>query len=183
MHGLKIGTIADLIAYRRRTEKFVERVIEQPFTSEYGGDFRLFIYRNVLDGSEHAVLVKGHIKADEPTLVRMHAVDFFADVLGHAEARRTYIAASLQALADHDGPGAAVFLRDNGPLSERIVHSHLDYMGQRSLRQYGVGAQILLDLGVREMILMSLTANPKGLVGFGLKIVGRVPVPTSTTET
>ena len=182
LHGLKIGTIADLIAYRRRNEKFVERVIDQPFTSVHGGDFRLFVYRNLLDGSEHAALTRGRIDADKPTLVRMHQVDFFADVLGHAETRRTYIAASLKALAEHDGPGVAVFLRDNAPLSERLGHSHSDYIGQRSLRQYGVGAQILLDLGVRDMILMSLTAKPAGLDGYGLKIVGRVPVPPPTTE-
>jgi 3,4-dihydroxy 2-butanone 4-phosphate synthase/GTP cyclohydrolase II len=179
LHGLKIGTIADLIAYRRRTETFIERVFERPFTSEYGGDFHLFVYRNVLDGTEHAALVKGRIVPGQETLVRMHQVDFFADVLGHAEARRTYIPASLEALAAHAGPGVAVFLRDDGPLTERVNQSHSDYMGSRSLRQYGVGAQILLDLGVRDMILMSLTAKPAGLDGYGLKIVGRVPVPTT----
>ena len=183
LHGLKIGTIADLIAYRRRTEKYIERVLDQPFTSVYGGEFRLHIYRNLLDGSEHAALVKGDIQPDKEILVRMHAVDFFADVLGRTEARRTYVPGALEALAQHDGPGVAVFLRDNGPLSERIGHSHSEYMGQRSLRQYGVGAQILLDLGVRDMILMSnLTAKPAGLEGYGLKIVGRVAVPTSTSE-
>jgi 3,4-dihydroxy 2-butanone 4-phosphate synthase/GTP cyclohydrolase II len=181
-HGLKIGTIADLIAYRRRTETFVERVMEQPFASVYGGDFRLFIYHNVLDGAEHAALVKGRITPDTPTLVRMHQVDFFADVLGHAEARRTFIPASLRALSEHDGPGVAVFLRDNSPLTERVNQEHSAYLGQRSLRQYGVGAQILLDLGVRDMILMSLTAKPAGLDGYGLKIVGRVAVPPPTTE-
>ncbi|HUO21467.1 MAG TPA: 3,4-dihydroxy-2-butanone-4-phosphate synthase [Caulobacteraceae bacterium] len=181
-HGLKIGTIADLIAYRRRTETFIERALEQPFTSVYGGDFRLFVYRNLLDGAEHAALVKGRITPDAPTLVRMHQVDFFADVLGHAEARRTYIPASLRALAEHDGPGVAVFLRDNSPLTERVNQDHSTYMGQRSLRQYGVGAQILLDLGVRDMILMSLTAKPAGLDGYGLKIVGRVAVPAPPSE-
>jgi len=184
LHGLKIGTIADLIAYRRRNEKYVERVLDQPFASVYGGEFRLIVYRNLLDGSEHAALVKGHIQQDKEILVRMHAVDFFADVLGRTESRRTYVPAALEALAKHDGPGVAVFLRDSGPLSERLGHSHSEYMGQRSLRQYGVGAQILLDLGVRDMILMSnLTAKPAGLEGYGLKIVGRVGVPTPTTET
>ena len=181
LHGLKIGTIADLIAYRRRTEKFVERVADKPFESVYGGDFRLLIYRNVLDGTEHVALVKGEIAPGRPTLVRMHAVDFFADMLGHVEARRTYVSASLQAIAEHDGPGVAVFLRDvHGSLADRIEHSHSDYLGQRSLREYGVGAQILLDLGVQDMILMSLTAKPAGLEGYGLKIVGRMPVPAPT---
>jgi 3,4-dihydroxy 2-butanone 4-phosphate synthase/GTP cyclohydrolase II len=180
-HGLKIGTIADLIAYRRRTERFVERALDEPFESAYGGDFRLVIYRNTLDGGEHAALVKGHIKAGEPTLVRMHTVDFFADMLGHRETRRTFVPAALRHIAEHDGPGVAVFLRDTSPnvLSERIAHGHVEYMGRRALREYGVGAQILLDLGVRDMILMSaMTTTPAALDGYGLKIVGRVPVPT-----
>ena len=87
LHGLKIGTIADLITYRRRTERQVERVLETPFDSAYGGRFRMVIYRNVLDGTEHvAVLTKGRIDAAKPTLVRMHRVDMAADMLGHAEA-------------------------------------------------------------------------------------------------
>ncbi len=159
-------------------------MLEQPFTSVYGGDFRLFIYRNLLDGTEHAALVKGRIEADSPTLVRMHTVDFFADMLGHADSRRTFVAASLRSIAEHDGPGVAVFLRDmsDTSLSARIEHGHSEYIGLRLLRDYGVGAQILLDLGVRDMILMSLTAKPASLDGFGLKIVGRVPVPTEPTE-
>ena len=181
LHGMKIGTIADLIAYRRRTERFVDRIADQPFESAYGGDFRLLIYRNRLDGGEHAVLVKGRIDSDTPTLVRMHTVDFFADMLGHVETRRTYVPAALRYMADHDGPGVAVFLRDPSPsvLSERIEHGHQEYMGRRALREYGVGAQILLDLGVRDMILMSsMTSTPAALDGYGLKIVGRVPVPS-----
>jgi 3,4-dihydroxy 2-butanone 4-phosphate synthase/GTP cyclohydrolase II len=180
-HGLKIGAIADLIAYRRRTERFVERVLEEPFESAYGGEFRLVIYRNTLDGGEHAALVKGHIKPGEPTLVRMHTVDFFADMLGHLETRRTYVPAALRSIAAHDGAGVAVFLRDPSPnvLSQRIAHGHAEYMGRRALREYGVGAQILLDLGVRDMILMSaMTTTPAALDGYGLKIVGRVPVPS-----
>ena len=181
LHGLKIGTIADLIAHRRRTERFVERVIDEPFDSAYGGTFRLVVYRNRLDSGQHAALVKGDIHSGEPTLVRMHTVDFFADMLGHVETRRTYVPAALRYLAAHGGPGVAVFLRDPSPnvLSERIAHGHSAYMGQRALREYGVGAQILLDLGVRDMILMSgMTTTPAALDGYGLKIVGRVPVPT-----
>ena len=91
LHGLKIGTIADLIAYRRRTERSVERVLETPFDSVYGGGFRMMIYRNTIDGTEHVALVKGEIEPDKPTLVRMHRVDFAADMLGHVEARRDYV--------------------------------------------------------------------------------------------
>src|SRR6185437_11319056 len=81
LHGLKIGTIADLIAYRRRTERSVDRVLERPFDSTYGGRFRLIVYRNILDGTEHVALTKGKIDPDKPTLVRMHRVDMAADVL------------------------------------------------------------------------------------------------------
>jgi 3,4-dihydroxy 2-butanone 4-phosphate synthase/GTP cyclohydrolase II len=179
-HGLKIGTIADLIAYRRRTERFVERALEAPFDSAYGGPFKLVVYRNTLDGGEHAALVKGEI-GHGPTLVRMHTVDFFADILGHQDARRTFVPGALRAIAAHDGPGVAVFLRDpsSSVLSDRISHGHSAYMGRRALREYGVGAQILLDLGVRDMILMSsMTSTPAALEGYGLKIVGRVPVPS-----
>jgi 3,4-dihydroxy 2-butanone 4-phosphate synthase/GTP cyclohydrolase II len=180
-HGMKIGTIADLIAYRRRTERFVERILERPFDTAHGTGFRLYIYRNLLNGGEHAVLVKGRIDPDAPTLVRMHAVDIFADMLGHQEVRRTYIAGALSAMSDHDGASVAVFLRDPSPtmLSERIEHGHTEYMGRRALREYGVGAQILLDLGVRDMVLMSsMAANPAAIEGYGLRIVGRMPVPT-----
>uniref|UniRef100_UPI0039837AED 3,4-dihydroxy-2-butanone-4-phosphate synthase n=1 Tax=Phenylobacterium sp. TaxID=1871053 RepID=UPI0039837AED len=178
LHGLKIGTIADLIAYRRRTERQVERVLETPFDSAYGGRFRMVIYRNVLDSTEHVVLTKGRIEADKPTLVRMHRVDFAADMLGHVEARRDYVPRALQAIADHDGAGVAVFIRDSNPawLSERYGQPDAS-QSENILRDYGIGAQILLDLGVREMLLLtsSQTVLP-GSGGYGLQIVGRVPL-------
>ncbi|HEX8662178.1 MAG TPA: 3,4-dihydroxy-2-butanone-4-phosphate synthase, partial [Brevundimonas sp.] len=119
-HGLKIGTIADLIAYRRRTERQVERVLEQPFESIYG-DFRLLVFRNVLDRTEHVALVKGRITPDEPTLVRMHQLDIAADMLGHVENRRDYVPSALTAISDYPGAGVAVFIRDPSPtwLSDR----------------------------------------------------------------
>ncbi|HEY8615523.1 3,4-dihydroxy-2-butanone-4-phosphate synthase [Phenylobacterium sp.] len=178
LHGLKIGTIADLIAYRRRTERQVERVLETPFESAYGGRFRMVIYRNVLDGTEHVVLTKGRIDADKPTLVRMHRVDLATDMLGAVETRRDYVPKALQAIADYDGAGVAVFIRDSNPhwLSERYGQPQADH-SQNVLRDYGIGAQILLDLGVRDMRLLtsSSTVLP-GSGGYGLKIVGRQPL-------
>ena len=178
LHGLKIGAIADLIAYRRRTERQVERVLETPFDSTYGGRFRMVIYRNVLDGTEHVVLTKGRIAADKPTLVRMHRVDMAADMLGHVEARRDYVPKALQAIADYDGAGVAVFIRDSNPawLSERYGQPEVSQTAN-VLRDYGVGAQILIDLGVRDMLLLtsSKTVLP-GSGGYGLKILGRVPL-------
>lgn len=175
LHGLKIGTIADLIAYRRRTERQVERVLETPFDSAYGGRFRMVIYRNILDKTEHVVLTKGRIDPDKATLVRMHRVDFAADMLGHAEARRDYVPKALEAIASYEGAGVAVFIRDSNPawLSERYGTDAADH-GANVLRDYGVGAQILLDLGVRDMELLSnsKTVLP-GSGGYGLRIVGR----------
>ncbi|MDB5438695.1 MAG: ribB [Caulobacteraceae bacterium] len=173
-HGLKIGTIADLIAYRRRTEKFIERVVDTPFESIWGGEFRMVVYRNTIDSGEHIALVKGEIAPDSTTLVRMHRVDFAADMLGHAEARRNYIPNALKALAENEGPGVAVFIRDANPawISQRMTGAAGDHF-----RDYGVGAQILLDLGVHEMVLLtSSPVKPAALEGYDLKIVGRKPI-------
>ncbi|MNH48995.1 Riboflavin biosynthesis protein RibBA [compost metagenome] len=175
LHGLKIGTIADLIAYRRRTERFVERVLETPFESVHGGPFKLILYRNTIEGTEHIALVRGDIDPTKPTVVRMHQIDFAADLLGHVEARQNYIPKAMQALAASDGPGVVVFLRDPGlhGLAERLGGADKPTAVDRSLKAYGVGAQILLDLGVKDMIVMSSTRpNPTALEGYGLRIVG-----------
>ncbi|HET6969698.1 MAG TPA: 3,4-dihydroxy-2-butanone-4-phosphate synthase, partial [Phenylobacterium sp.] len=178
LHGLKIGTIADLIAYRRRAERQVERVLEAPFDSAYGGRFRMVVYRNSIDQTEHMVLTRGRIDPDRPTLVRMHRVDMAADMLGAVEARRDYVPKALRALAAYDGAAVAVFIRDSNPhwLSERYGQPQADHT-ENVLRDYGVGAQILLDLGVRDMLLLSnsQTVLP-GSAGYGLKIVGRAPL-------
>ncbi|HVZ29942.1 MAG TPA: 3,4-dihydroxy-2-butanone-4-phosphate synthase, partial [Asticcacaulis sp.] len=177
LHGLKIGTIADLIAYRRRTERFVERVLERPFDSQWGGAFRLFVYRNQLDGAEHLALVKRLPQPSQPTLVRMHQLDIASDVLGGQGAafRPGYIEKALGILAAHDGPAVMVLLRDPDPkvLSARFSQDEGAPMGPgRGLRDYGVGAQILLDLGVRDMIALSGTRpKPAGLEGYGLSII------------
>jgi 3,4-dihydroxy 2-butanone 4-phosphate synthase/GTP cyclohydrolase II len=175
LHGLKIGTIADLIAYRRRTERYVERVMDTPFESIHGGPFRLMLYRNTIEGAEHIALVKGKIEAGKPTLVRMHQVDFAADILGHVEARQNYVPRALESISRTDGAGVTVFLRDPDlhGLAERLAGVEKPAAIDRSIRNYGVGAQILLDLGVRDMIVMSSTRpNPAALEGYGLRIVG-----------
>ena len=173
-HRLKIGTISDLIAYRRRTERYVERVLEQPFESVWGGEFRMVVYRNLIDGCEHVALVKGRVERDRPTLVRMHQVDLGADVLGHVEARQDYVPCALKAIGAEGG--VAVFIRDPNPapLSARWGRQEDGAPAAKALRDYGVGAQILLDLGVRDMVLLtSSTAKPAGLDGYDLRIVGR----------
>ncbi len=186
LHGLKIGTIADLIAYRRRNERCIERVLDIPFGSVHG-QFRMFIYRNTIDQAEHVALVKGKVDPKKPTLVRMHQVDFAADMLGYVGARRDYVPAALKAIQAHDGPGVVVFIRDPNPqwLSERYgtgAPAGAQYRNN-ALRDYGVGAQILLDLGVREMVLLTSSQfKPAAMEGYGLKIVGRAPIPSQESD-
>ena len=178
LHGLKIGTITDLIAYRRRTERQVERVLETPFDSAYGGRFRMVIYRNSIDQTEHVVLTRGKVDPDKPTLVRMHRVDLATDMLGAVEARREYVPKALQAMTEYDGASVAVFIRDSNPhwLSERYGQPQADHT-DNVLRDYGIGAQILLDLGVRDMTLLSSSQTVlPGSAGYGLRIVGRLPL-------
>ena len=181
LHGLKIGTIADLIAHRRRTERLVDRILERPFDSAYGGRFRMFVYRNVIDQTEHLVLTKGHIEAEKPTLVRMHRVDLATDMLGAIEARRDFVPRALKALADYDGAGVAVFIRDSNPhwLSERYGEQ-ADH-SRNIVRDYGIGAQILLDLGVGvTRLLTESTFNFPAVDGFRLTIEGRQPLGPKT---
>jgi len=154
-------------------------VLEKPFDSAYGGRFRMLVYRNIIDRTEHIVLTKGKIEADKPTMVRMHRVDFAADMLGHVEARREHIPKALQAISNHDGAGVAVFIRDPNPgwLSERYGDDSIADHKANTLRDYGIGAQILLDLGVRDILLLSSSAPLlPASAGYGLKIVGRLPL-------
>lgn len=177
LHGLKIGTIEDLIAYRRRNDRFIERRMETPFESRWGGPFNLIVFRNTIDGAEHVALVKGEPSADTPTLVRMQKVSFVDDVLGSAGQRGGLVQRGIEQLAEHDGAAVMVFIRETShtAIMERLgAHPALpqDEREARRLREYGVGAQILLDLGVRDMVL--LTTKPQtivGLDGYGLSVV------------
>ncbi|MFP5295737.1 MAG: 3,4-dihydroxy-2-butanone-4-phosphate synthase, partial [Alphaproteobacteria bacterium] len=119
--------------------------------------------------------VHGKIEPGKPTLVRMHQVDFAADLLGHVESRQAYIPKALKAITDHAGAGVTVFLRDPElrGLAVRLAGGDKPTAVDRSIRNYGVGAQILKDLGVRDMIVLSSTRpNPAALEGYGLRIVG-----------
>ncbi|BBF69744.1 3,4-dihydroxy-2-butanone-4-phosphate synthase [Sphingomonas bisphenolicum] len=177
-HKMKVGTISDLIAYRRRLETLVERVAEAPFES-WHGDFQVIVYRNKIDGAEHVALVRGSPTKDKPTLVRVHQLDLTADILGWREAHRNYVPTALAALSEYDGPAVAVFVSDPNPssISERIKGNRKAYSDTHGYRDYGIGAQMLLDLGVGEMIL--LTSSPTkmtALEGFGLKVVAKRPL-------
>ncbi|MEI9928111.1 MAG: 3,4-dihydroxy-2-butanone-4-phosphate synthase [Sphingomonas sp.] len=178
LHGLKIGTIADLIAYRRRRERCVTRVHEEPFDTIYASGMRLSIFRSLIDGTEHVALSKGKIGPERPTLVRVHQMDLANDLLSPPTPRRDHVRSALHAIADYDGPGVLVLIRDGGKhaLSERRSAGGRPTADQ-TIRDYGVGAQVLRDLGVRDMIL--LTSNPARLPsieGYDLRIVDRRPL-------
>lgn len=179
-HGLKIGTIADLIEYRRRRDRMVERVLDAPFESVDGYRFRMVIYRNVVDGAEHIALVRGDIDPDRPTLVRVHAVDLATDLMRHAGPRSSFVEDALNTIGRHSGPGVMVFLRDSSMSWAERYRAGLPHLSPNlTLREYGVGAQILRDLGVGQMTLLTFSATPvhiAAIEGHGLTIVGSRPI-------
>ena len=180
LHGLKIGTIADLIAYRRRYDHFIHRAIETELESNYGGEFKMMVYLNTVEYAEHIALVKGDISTPEPVLVRMHATNVFDDLLGAHGSRADMLKESMRIISE-EGRGVVVVIRDT---QATIVSDLLLRKGEagdqgmpRRLREYGVGAQILLDLGVQEMILLSDTDRSiVGLEGYGLSVAGQRPI-------
>ena len=176
-HDLKIASIADLIAWRRRNESLVQRTVESAITTRIGGDWRMVIYANTVSNIEHIALVKGDISAGEPILVRMHALDLMADLLGAVSEKRAgdELATAMAAIAEA-GHGVVVVLRESivSSLSSMVsqkLKTKSDTGGNRDLRDYGVGAQILTDLGIRKMILLSDTRpNVVSLEGYDLEI-------------
>jgi 3,4-dihydroxy-2-butanone 4-phosphate synthase len=174
-HGMKIGTIADLIAYRRRTETDVERVTDRPFGGAYDETFRLMDYRNTVEGAEQIALVKGEVQPGEPTLVCIHQLDFAVDVLGYPKTGKASAAQAMHTLSVYPGAAVMVLLRDPDlhGLSDRLIGDDRSTTVERSLRNHGVGAQILKDVGVGDLILLSSTRpDPTVLEGHGLKVVG-----------
>lgn len=173
-HGVHLVTVADLVAFRRRSEKLVERVASAPFSSRYCGDATIHVYHDTIEKGEHVALVRGRVQARSPTLVRVHQVDIATDLLGWSAARQDYVSKALLAMRDHDGPSVAVFVHDPDPssLADRINGKRHEYMMTQAVRDYGLGAQILLDLGVGDMILLTSSQRKlAALEGFGLRIV------------
>ena len=174
LHNLKIGTIADLIQYRRRTESLVEKIHEDIFTSSSKSEFKLFLYAAKIHYAEHIALVKGDISdTDQPVLVRMHAVDIVRDIIG-SDGDST-LQNSIEEI-EKVGRGVIVLLRPPNAtsLSDRLMKKRdkTPENKENVIRDYGIGAQILLDLGVKNMVL--LTNSPKsviGLDGYDLHIV------------
>jgi 3,4-dihydroxy 2-butanone 4-phosphate synthase/GTP cyclohydrolase II len=168
-HGLKIGTISDLIAYRRRNDNLVRVRKHETIQSEFGGDWDMRIYTDETHGDEHIVLTKGDLSGDDPVLVRMHAMDPMLDVVGTGpKGRANEFHNAMEAVAA-EGRGVVVLLRDT---SMKLDVG--DEVSPKTLRQYGLGAQILSSLGLSKLTLLTNSPTPKvvGLEAYGLEIVG-----------
>ena len=184
LHGLKVGTIADLIGYRRKYDSIVRRLSETIVDSRYGGEFRSIVYMNKATKAQHVALVKGDVTSDEgPVLVRVHAMNLFSDSLGEKLPGRGGEIETAMRMIAAEGRGVLVLIRE--PLSVQMALSKL-HAGQTveaptgELRDYGVGAQILIDLGIKQMVLLTNTKkNLVGVGGFALRIVGQRPIPTT----
>ncbi|MFC5736241.1 3,4-dihydroxy-2-butanone-4-phosphate synthase [Sinirhodobacter huangdaonensis] len=166
--GLKIGTISELIAYRRRYDNLVRETAQKPVRSAFGGDWSMRIFSDETEGAEHIVLSKGDITTPEPVLVRMHALDPMADVLGLTPARAGEMGRAMEAIAA-EGRGVVVLLRETS-----MKMAQPGETSPQTLRQYGLGAQILSALGLSKLILLTNSGLPKvvGLDGYGLEIDG-----------
>ncbi|MGE0418339.1 MAG: 3,4-dihydroxy-2-butanone-4-phosphate synthase [Acetobacteraceae bacterium] len=176
-HNLKLGTIADLIAHRRLTERLVRRVEEGMYQHPAGGDWRAVVYANTVEYQEHLALVKGDISGTEPVLVRMHAVDLLDDMTGAPHWIAIHNAMHMIA---QEGRGIVVLIREHRKtaLAERVRQLRASTRPQKVLRDYGIGAQILLDLGVKDMVLLTNRRRTVvGLDGYGLNIVEQRPIP------
>jgi 3,4-dihydroxy 2-butanone 4-phosphate synthase/GTP cyclohydrolase II len=187
LHGLKIGAIADLIAYRRRTDRTIERRIETTLDSHFGGVWRMIVYVNTVSYAEHIALVKGDVTTSDPVLVRMHAINVLDDVLGdRAAGRGDVLRAAMETIGSAER-GVVVVIREPRPtsLSDRVrareapvdAGARAADPGPPQLRDYGIGAQILRDLGVQSMVLLSNARRAIiGLEGYGLSVVEIRPV-------
>jgi 3,4-dihydroxy 2-butanone 4-phosphate synthase/GTP cyclohydrolase II len=180
-HGLKIGTVADLIAYRVRNERTVERVAECDLPTEFG-DFHLYGYQDTVNGALHFALVRGRVDADTPVLVRVHIQNTLSDVFASVGPHCGWpLRSALQQVSEH-GSGVVVVLRrpdDSADILQRMrlyqkqpeAEADEGARGSTDLRTYGAGAQILTDLGVRRMRVLSAPKRMHALSGFGMEVV------------
>jgi 3,4-dihydroxy 2-butanone 4-phosphate synthase/GTP cyclohydrolase II len=180
LHGLRIGTIRDLIAYRLRKDRLVEQTGEARFESRWGGMWTARSFLDKASGEEQIALVKGHVDPAKPTLVRMHALSIIPDLFAEAGARGGLLEGAMKAIA---AEGAGVIVVINRPMPGALAQSLRIRAGAvtpadgEQLRDYGVGAQILAELGVHDMILLTNSHHtPVALGGYGLAIVGERPI-------
>jgi 3,4-dihydroxy 2-butanone 4-phosphate synthase/GTP cyclohydrolase II len=179
-HGLKLGTIADLIGHRRRTEKLVRRVQEGEVEQAIGGTWRAVVYESTAAPGEHLALAKGDVSTDAPVLVRMHAASLFREIISGRGLGDLHAAMRM---IDAAGRGVVVLLRDPRPdaLSIRLKRGATNAIAPE-IRDYGIGAQILEDLGVKRIIRLSNNPRPLiGLEGYGLQVLETRPLPSEKT--
>ncbi len=188
LHSLKMGTIRDLIAYRRQHDHLVEKRAEMTFSSRWGGDWKAITFYNKASGDETLALVKGRIDPATPTLVRMHTMSMFVDAFGEANERSGLLSGSMEEIGKA-GSGVIVVINRRTPdMITRFIQLRAEGKGAgdpqvEGLRDYGVGAQILTELGVQDMVLLTNTHHTLvGLEGYGLSIVGERPIPGTGGE-
>lgn len=174
-HNLKVGTISDLIAWRRVYDRYVERVGEMPLNTGFGEGYNAVLFRNRLDGQEHMAILKGSIQADMETTVRVHRVDILSDLLGEKGPKQDIIPRTMELMNKSLTPCVVVFINTIRPgvLARRFGIKCPGNAPSSTLREYGIGAQILRDLGVTQMRIISETERParvSGLDGYGLSI-------------
>jgi 3,4-dihydroxy 2-butanone 4-phosphate synthase/GTP cyclohydrolase II len=179
-HGLKIGTIRDLIAYRLKKDHLVERVAASPFIPSSGTQWQAQVFRDKSSGEEQLALVHGSLDTDQPVLVRMHSLDLFADVLDE-KCERSGVLHRAMRMIEEEGSGVVVALHAAAPgsLSRTLDRrSGKPVESGDPIRSYGTGAQILAALGIHDMVLLSNSRHsPVGLSGYGLAIVEERPIP------
>ena len=173
LHNLKIGTISDLIAYRRRHDNLVKQTTEQPVSSEFGGDWMMRVFTDETQGAEHIALTMGDLDDPAPVLVRMHALNPIEDVLGLGPSPAGELRCAMAVIAG-EGRGAVVLLRDT---TMKLVTE--GEVSPQTLRQYGLGAQILAALGLQKLELLTNSPAPNvvGLDAYGLEITGTRSIP------
>jgi 3,4-dihydroxy 2-butanone 4-phosphate synthase/GTP cyclohydrolase II len=183
LHGLKIGTIRDLIAFRLKKDHLVEETAKASFDSRWGGTWTAHTFLNKALGNEQIALVKGKIDPSRPTLVRMHAFSVFSDTFGEDDDRGRLLEGAMRIIGE-EGSGVIVVINRPRPqalsqmLKARTGEADTD---MEELRDYGVGAQILNALGVHDMVLLTNSHHtPVALGGYGLKIIGERPIPTES---
>ncbi|MEE2698847.1 MAG: 3,4-dihydroxy-2-butanone-4-phosphate synthase [Pseudomonadota bacterium] len=189
LHSINIGTIADLIAYRLNHDKIIKRSLESTFENYLGGKYKLYVYVNSVEYAEHIALVKGDLSKKGPTMVRVHVLNILDDVLGDIHNGKAGELKEILHMINQSDKGVLVLIRDplKSGLSDQIKsrdgssEAQLENLTTATeLRDYGVGAQILIDLGVKDMIVLSNTERTLiALEGFGLSITEHRPINIS----